>query len=71
MFTIDNSYGKNETKFQVRFGPWFELIGLAAPTIPWQCTTVRTLMLRAHVVLAERKLTTYVYAVGKLPTGNV
>ena len=23
------------------------------------------------VVLAERKLTTYVYAVGKLPTGNV
>ncbi|GMN28295.1 hypothetical protein TIFTF001_051654 [Ficus carica] len=28
-------------------------------------------MAARHVVLAERKLTTYVYAVGKRPTGNL
>ncbi|GMN19271.1 hypothetical protein TIFTF001_046931 [Ficus carica] len=28
-------------------------------------------MAARHVVLVERKLTTYVYAIGKLPTGNV
>ncbi|GMN62268.1 hypothetical protein TIFTF001_031348 [Ficus carica] len=62
MFTIDNSYGKNGTKFQVRFGPWFELDWADRPNHS---------MAARHVVLAERKLTTYVYAVGKLPTGNV
>ncbi|GMN67657.1 hypothetical protein TIFTF001_036716 [Ficus carica] len=35
-------------------------IGLAAPTTPWLRATVYTLML---IVLAERKLTTYVYAI--------
>ncbi|GMN58165.1 hypothetical protein TIFTF001_027263 [Ficus carica] len=38
----------------------FSWIGLVAPTTPWLRATVRTLML---IVLAERKLTTYVYAV--------
>ncbi|GMN22682.1 hypothetical protein TIFTF001_045689 [Ficus carica] len=27
-------------------------------------------MTARHVILAERKLTTYVYTVGKLPTGS-
>ncbi|GMN21134.1 hypothetical protein TIFTF001_045446 [Ficus carica] len=46
----------------VRFGPWFELDWAGRPNHS---------MVARHVVLAERKLTTYVYAVGKLPTGNV
>ncbi|GMN69095.1 hypothetical protein TIFTF001_038157 [Ficus carica] len=25
MFTTNNRYGNNKIKFQVRFGPWFEL----------------------------------------------
>ncbi|GMN66553.1 hypothetical protein TIFTF001_035620 [Ficus carica] len=39
----------------VRFGSWFELDWAGRPN---HSMTVR------HVVLAERKLTTYVYAVG-------
>ncbi|GMN22079.1 hypothetical protein TIFTF001_047369 [Ficus carica] len=62
MFTIDNSYGKNETKFQVRFGPWFELEWAGRPNYS---------MAARHVALVERKLTTYVYAIGKLLTSNV
>ncbi|GMN63714.1 hypothetical protein TIFTF001_032789 [Ficus carica] len=44
-----------------RFGPWFELDWTGLPN---HSMTAR------HVVLAERKLTTYVYAVGKQPISN-
>ncbi|GMN66994.1 hypothetical protein TIFTF001_036057 [Ficus carica] len=57
MFTIDNSYGKNKIKFQVRFGPWFELDWAGCPNHS---------MAARHVVLAELKLMTYVYAVVRL-----
>ncbi|GMN60037.1 hypothetical protein TIFTF001_029140 [Ficus carica] len=43
------------------FGPWFELYWTGRPNHS---------MAAHHVVLAERKLTTYVYAVGKQPIGN-
>ncbi|GMN31553.1 hypothetical protein TIFTF001_044589 [Ficus carica] len=60
MFTNDNSHGKNKIKFQDRFGPWFELDKAGRPNHS---------MAARHVVLAERKLTTYVYAVGRYRVG--
>ncbi|GMN19850.1 hypothetical protein TIFTF001_042936 [Ficus carica] len=47
--------------FEVRVGSWFEL--------DWAGRPNHSMAMR-HVVLAERKLTTYVYAVGKLPSSN-
>ncbi|GMN63169.1 hypothetical protein TIFTF001_032252 [Ficus carica] len=44
------------------FDPWFELDWIGRPNHS---------MAARHVVLAERKLTTYVYAVGKQPIGNL
>ncbi|GMN62915.1 hypothetical protein TIFTF001_031987 [Ficus carica] len=46
----------------VRFGPWFEL--------DW-AGRLNHSMAACHVVLAERKLTTYVYAVGKRIQWNI
>ncbi|GMN60389.1 hypothetical protein TIFTF001_029490 [Ficus carica] len=57
MFTNDNLHGKIKIKFQVRFGSWFELDWAGRPN---HSMTTR------HVVLAEQKLTTYVYAVGSI-----
>ncbi|GMN66097.1 hypothetical protein TIFTF001_035164 [Ficus carica] len=57
MFTNDNLHGNIKIKFEVRLGSWFELDWAGRPN---HSMTAR------HVVLAERKLTTYVYAVGGL-----
>ncbi|GMN59117.1 hypothetical protein TIFTF001_028217 [Ficus carica] len=61
MFT--NSYDKNKTK--VGFGLWFEL--------DWASRPNHSIVARhdIKVVLVERKLTSYVYAVGKQPSGNL
>ncbi|GMN65251.1 hypothetical protein TIFTF001_034324 [Ficus carica] len=50
-----------QTYHEDGFGSWFELNWAGCPN---HSMTAR------HVVLAERKLTTYVYAVGKQPIGN-
>ncbi|GMN18990.1 hypothetical protein TIFTF001_042795 [Ficus carica] len=55
MFT--NLYGKTKTKFQVGFGSWFEL------EMDWPPQPLHDSAPRFIVVLAKRKLTTYVYAV--------
>ncbi|GMN69366.1 hypothetical protein TIFTF001_038432 [Ficus carica] len=52
MFTNDNVHDKSKIKFKV--GSWFELDWAGRPNHS---------MAARHVVLAERKLTTYVYAV--------
>ncbi|GMN60605.1 hypothetical protein TIFTF001_029693 [Ficus carica] len=59
MLTKDKSLGKNENpvsskKLFDRFGPWFELDKAGRPNHS---------MAACQAVLAERKLTTYVYAV--------
>ncbi|GMN66570.1 hypothetical protein TIFTF001_035641 [Ficus carica] len=46
------------------FGPWFEL------EIDWPPQPLHGYAPRFILVLAERKLTTYVYAVSKQPIGN-
>ncbi|GMN27809.1 hypothetical protein TIFTF001_041083 [Ficus carica] len=53
MFTNDNIHDKSKIKFKV--GSWFEL--------DWAGRPNHSMAVR-NVVLAERKLTTYVYAVG-------
>ncbi|GMN20960.1 hypothetical protein TIFTF001_048820 [Ficus carica] len=70
MFTNDNSHGKNKIKFQDRFGPRFELDRAGRPNHSMAAHHGMYTYVKLIVVLAERKLTTYVYAVGKLPIGN-
>ncbi|GMN60800.1 hypothetical protein TIFTF001_029884 [Ficus carica] len=58
MFTNNNVHDKSKIKFKV--GSWFELDWAGRPNHS---------MAARHVVLAERKLTTYVYAVDKYGNG--
>ncbi|GMN22080.1 hypothetical protein TIFTF001_045603 [Ficus carica] len=65
MITNNESHGKNKTsKMLCRTDLPRGRNGLPPSTIPWLCTTVRAHMI---IILAERKLTSNVYAVGKQP----
>ncbi|GMN24974.1 hypothetical protein TIFTF001_040649 [Ficus carica] len=44
MFTNDNVHDKSKIKFKSRLVYGLSWIGLAAPTIPWLCATVSSLV---------------------------
>ncbi|GMN67464.1 hypothetical protein TIFTF001_036527 [Ficus carica] len=52
------------------FGPWFELDWTGRPNHSMAVCHDAYTHVKLKVVLAERNLTTYVYAVGKQPISN-